>query len=373
MNPSDNDNNVKNRNLENSEDLKPAKKKNKGLKVFMIIAIVIITVLIIAAVTMAVMIYRGRNAALNGNKEVKVDVPSSFSVESTSDANGSYVYHDGKKYQYNDKITTVLFAGIDKRTEQHDVNVFGTAGKADCIFVMALDTESGEYKLMAVSRDSMVDVDVIGSKDIFHGTEKMQICLAYAYGDGKQKSADNLKRSVSRLFFGIPINSYIAFDLDVIPILNNQVGGVKVTVNEDLSRYDPTLYEGAEVTLNDTQAEIFVRRRDIYADANQNNLRMERQKVFLTSFLKQTLALTKEDFSVPLNMYNSCSGSMETDIDASMIAYYTSIFLKSGFDSEKNMLKVPGTTTTDGTYAQYYVDSEKFFEIILDTYYTEVN
>lgn len=370
MNPSDDS--IKSRNLEKSEDTKPKKKKSKALKVFTIIAVVIIVILLAAAITLGVLLFKGRNAALNGNKDVVVDVPETFDVESTAEVNGAYVYHDGKKYQYNDKITTVLFTGIDRRTEQHEEGVFGTAGMADCIFVMALDTESGDYKLMAVSRDSMVDVDVIGSKDIFHGTEKMQICFAYAYGDGKEKSAENLKRSVSRLFFGIPVNSYVAFDLDVIPVLNEQVGGVKVTVNEDLSKYDPALYEGAEVTLNDTQAEIFVRRRDIHLDANQNNLRMERQKIYLTSFLKQTLALTKEDFSVPLNMYKSCSGNMETDIDTSMIAYYTSIFLKSGFDSEKNMLKVPGETTTDGTYAQYYVDTDKFFEIILDTYYTEV-
>ena len=370
MNPSDDS--VKSRNLEKSEDLKPKKKKNKALKVFTIIAIVIIVLLIAAAITLGILIARGRNAALNGNKDVQVDVPETFNVESTAEVNGSYVYHDGKKYQYNDKVTTVLFAGIDKRTYEHEEGVYGTGGKADCIFVMALDTESGNYKLMAVSRDSMVDVDITGSAGLYHGTDKMQICLAYAYGDGKEKSAESLKRAVSRLFFGIPVNSYVAFDLDVIPILNEQVGGVKVTVNEDLSKYDPALYEGAEVTLNDTQAEIFVRRRDIYADANQNNLRMERQKIFLTSFLKQTLKLTKEDFSVPLNMYNICSGNMQTDIDASMIAYYTSIFLKSGFDSDKNMLKVPGETTTDGTLAQYYVDTDKFFEIILDTYYTEV-
>ena len=99
---------------------------------------------------------------------------------------------------------------------------------------------------------------------------------------------------------------------------------------------------------------------------------MERQKIFLISFIKQTLKLTKEDFSVPLKMYNSCSEHMVTDIDASRIAFFTSIFLKSGFDAEKNMLKVPGETKMGKRYAEYYVDTDKFFKIILDTYYTEV-
>lgn len=370
MNPSNDD--IKSRNLDDSEKTTAKKKKSKAFKVFTIIGISIIVILVIVAITLVVLLVKGREAALKGNKDIKVEVPESFSVETADEPSGSYVYYDGKKYQYNDKITTVLFAGIDKRTEQHQENVYGTAGQADCIFVMALDTETGDYKLMAVSRDSMVDINIYDNKGMFQGTSFMQICLAYSYCDGKEKSAENLKRSVSRLFFGIPVNSYCAFDLDVIPILNDMVGGVNVTVNEDLSDRDPALYEGANVTLNGKQAEAFVRRRDIYGGPNQNNLRMERQKIYLESFIKQTLKLTKQDFSTPLNMYNSCTGSMVTDIDAATVTYYTSVFLKSGFNADKNMVKVPGETSKVGDFAQYAVDKDEFFKIILDTYYTEV-
>lgn len=370
MNPSNDS--IKSRDVDESEASKPKKKKSKALKVFTIIGITIISILVIIAIVLVVLLIRGRNAALSGNNNVKVEVPDTFEVESSEEIEGEYVYYDGKKYQYNDKVTTVLFAGIDKRTEEHREGVFGTAGQADCIFVMALDTETGKYKLMAVSRDSMVDVSVFDRAGNFQGTELKQICLAYAYRDGKEESAENLKSAVSRLFFGIPVNSYMAFDLDVIPILNDQVGGVDVTVNEDLSAFDPALYEGANVTLNGTQAELFVRRRDIHGDENQNNLRMERQRIYLTSFLKKTLKLTKEDFSTPLNMYNSCVDYMVTDINAATVTYYTSVFLKSGFDSDENMLKVPGEAKAGEKYAEYYVDKDEFFKIILDTYYTEV-
>lgn len=360
--------NIKSRNIESSD--KP--RKNKGLKVFTIIAVVIISILVIIAIVLGVLVVKGRNAALNGNKDIKVDVPDTFKVESTPEVNNAYVYHDGKKYQYNDKVTTILFAGIDKRNYEHEEGIYGSAGQADCVFVMALNTETGDYKLMAVSRDSMVDVNVIDNQGVFQGTVNEQLCMAYGYGDGKEESAENLKKSVSRLFFGIPVNSYVAFDLDVISILNDQVGGVEVKVNEDLSSRDPELYVGNELTLNGTQAEIFVRARDIYGDENQNNLRMERQKIYLTSFIKKTLKLTKDDISVPLNMYNSCTDYMVTDIDASMITYYTSIFLKSGFNSEENMVKVPGEAKAGERFAEYYVDTDEFFKIILDMYYTEV-
>lgn len=363
-----------------SRDVDPQpKKKSKALKIFTRIGITIIVLLVITASTLAVLLVRGRNEVLNGNQNVKIEVPDSFKTEQTDDNNdgssenvGDIVFYNGKRYKYNDKITTIVFAGIDKRTEEHQQGVYGTAGQADCIFVMALDTESGGYKLMAVSRDSMVDVNIIDNKGVFQGTSNVQINLSYGYGYTKEQSAENLKNAVSRLFFGVPVNKYVAFDLDVIPILNDQVGGVNVTVNEDLTRRDPELYVGNNLTLNGTQAEYFVRTRDVTGDENQNNLRMERQKIYLTSFIKTTLKQTKSNIKKPLQMYNSCIDYMNTDITPSAVTYYTSVFLKSGFDADKNMIKVPGTTIAKDGFAEYHVDTDEFFKIILETYYKEV-
>ena len=350
------------------------KKKNKPLRIFGTIAAIIIGILVIIAVTLVVLMYKGQKSALEANKEVEnIVVPeeTEATIETDTDDENIYIFYNGKKYTYNDKVTTILFAGIDKHAdEQH--GTYGTSGQADTIFVAALNTETGDYKLMAISRDTMTDVNVLDGNGNFSGTEKLQVCLSYAYGDGKEASCENLKRSVSRILLGIPINSYAAVDLDAIPILNDEVGGVEVTVNEDLTTRDPELWVGNTLTLTGAQAETFVRARDITGDENQNNLRMERQKIYLTSFIKKTLALTKEDIKTPLRLYNSVSDYVVTDIDASMITYYTSIFLKTGFSAEDNMVKIPGTTTASEQYAEYYVDNKALFELILDTYYTEV-
>lgn len=351
------------------------KKKNKPLKVFGIIAAVIISILVIVAVTLVVLMFKGQRSAVGGNKDAAsaIEVPSEAEVETVntdSDIN-TYVYYNGKKYKYNDKVTTILFAGIDKHADEQ-YGTYGTAGQADCIIVAALNTETGKYKLMAVSRDTMVDVNVMNPKGEFTGTEKQQVCLAYAYGDGKKTSCENLKRSVSRIMFGIPINAYAAIDLDAIPILNDGIGGVEVDVIEDLSHRDPALTLGAHVLLQGDQAEIFVRTRDVKGDENQNNLRMERQKEYLTGFIKKTLSLTKQDIKTPLNLYNSSKDYTVTDIDAAMITYYTSVFLKTGFSADDNFVKLPGTTTHSEEYAEYYIDNTALFELVLDTYYTEV-
>lgn len=350
-------------------------KKNKALKVFGVIAAVIISILVIVAVTLIVLMFRGQQAAVGGNKDAAsaIEVPSEAEtrVESDSDTN-TYVYYKDKKYRYNDKVTTILFAGIDKHADEQ-LGTFGTAGQADCIIVAALNTETGKYKLMAVSRDTMVDVNVLNPDGSFKGTEKEQVCLAYAYGDGDKGSCENLKKSVSRIMLGIPINAYAAIDLDAIPILNDGVGGVEVNVIEDLSSRDPALTLGSRVTLYGKQAETFVRARDVNGDENQNNLRMDRQKEYLTGFIKKTLSLTKEDIKTPLRLYNDAIDYTVTDIDASMITYYTSVFLKTGFSADENFVKLPGKTTHGEKYAEYYIDNTALFELILDTYYTEVN
>ena len=84
----------------------------------------------------------------------------------------------------------------------------------------------------------MVDVNVCDSAGKFLGTERLQICLAHAYGDGAESSSENLKLSVSRLLFGIPINAYFTLDLDAISILNDAVGGVTVDVIDDVLSFN---------------------------------------------------------------------------------------------------------------------------------------
>ncbi|MEE1282552.1 MAG: LCP family protein, partial [Acutalibacteraceae bacterium] len=346
---------------------KPPKKKKKPIfKVFAGIAATVISLLLIVSITLTVLVSTGRKSLTDNNENTKVTTPKTATVE------GEYVVYDGKKYKYNNKVTTILFSGIDKHTDEHDEEVFGTAGQADSIFVMALNTETGKYKLMAVSRDTMVDVNIVDVNGNFKETKKMQLCLAHAYGDGKEISNENLKASVSRVFFGIPINSYISIDIDAIYALNDAVGGVNVDVIEDLSHRDPALVKGANVTLTGRQAEIYVRARDVRGDANQNNLRMERQLSYVTSFIEQSIAMTKSDIKTPINLFNEITPYTRTDIAPSEITYLASAFLNSGFSVEENYIKVPGKAVAGEEYAEYYTDTDKFFKIILDTYYTRV-
>lgn len=346
------------------------KKKNPRSKAFIMfirVSIALVSVLLIIVISLITMIVMGKNSLLDDNKNVKVRVPAS--VELFDD----YIIYKGHKYKYNNNVTTILFSGIDKETKEHNDEIFGTAGQADAIFVLALDTSTGSYKLMALSRDSMVDVNICDAAGNFKGTKKMQICLAHAYGDGAETSNLNLKRSISRLFFGIPVNAYMSVDLDVIPILNDDVGGVTVNVIEDLTNWNPLFKKGETIVLHGNQAETYVRARDVTGDENQNNLRMERQKGYIDGFVDNALSLTRRDFSTPILLYSDIADYSRTDIDATKISYLASVFLQRGFSSEEDLVKIPGKTVMGEKYAEYHVDTEAFFDIIIQAYYIRID
>lgn len=353
-----------------NKDKKAKKKKGKAFKFFVTLGIVVASLLLIAIITLVVLLFMGKSSMLGDNENASKNIAVPSSVQKADD---DYIIYDGHKYKYNKNVTTILFAGIDKETSEHREGVVGTGGQADSIFVLSLNTDTGKYTMYNVSRDSMVDVNICDTAGNFKGTERMQICLAHSYGDGGDTSNDNLKRSVSRLFFGIPVNAYMSVDLDVIPILNDAVGGVNVNVIEDLSSYDPALKKGANVTLKGEQAEIYVRSRDVSGGVEQNELRMERQKSYIDSFINQTIQLTKNDPTTPISLYNSISDYCKTDIDAAKITYLSSLFVTNGFSSDENIVKVPGQAVMGEKYAEYNVDNDKFFEEILNTYYTRVD
>jgi len=63
--------------------------------------------------------------------------------------------------------------------------------------------------------------------------------------------------AVSNLFYGMPINGYVALNMNAVAMINDAVGGVTVTVPEDMTQVDPSFAEGAAVTLTGDQVEVY--------------------------------------------------------------------------------------------------------------------
>ena len=139
--------------------------------------------------------------------------------------------------------------------------------------------------------------------------------------------------AVSKVLYGIPIDSYMSINLSAISVLNDAVGGVNVQVIGDLTSVDPTLKEGANVTLLGGQAETYVRSRE-FDPLDANMARMQRQQQYITAFAQKALQEMKGDLTLPLDLLNLVSENSVTNLSAPKITYLATKVSGSSFSSD---------------------------------------
>lgn len=281
------------------------------------------------------------------------------------------IYHNGKAYRFNEEMITLLFMGIDQRSEEVEqiLGISGESGQADTIFLVAMNPLNDKIKVIAVSRDTMTEIPIFDARGNYLGEEKNHLGLAYAFGDGREKSCQYMVDAVSRLFYGIPINGYAAFNMSAIATINDAVGGVTVTVPEDLSSVDPLLTKGATVTLKGNSAFYFAKWRNT-AIHDSNTLRMNRQKIYLENFFKQAVKAVQKDYTLQATLYQELSQQMVTDISLDKAVYLSTEALNMTFGGE-DLIALKGTAVQGSVYDEYKVDDDALYELILDVFYIE--
>lgn len=338
---------------------KHRKKKKKLKKVLISIGCIFLSLILLAVGTITYLFFKGSSELLDGS----YTITAPQGVQTQND--GEFVVYKGKTYQYNKNVTNILFMGVDKR-ELEETEVLGTGGQADVIVLIAVDTKTGKISMINISRDTMTDVTVYSANGGYVGSETQQICLSYAYGDGKEKSCENTVNSVKRLFYNIPIKTYLALDLDGIAAVNDSVGGVDVTSPETID----TFVKGQNYHLEGKLAESFVRSRN-HESADANTLRMQRQQVYVTQFMNKVISATKENITTPVDLFNASSPYTCTNLNPSRVLYLSeSIVMSNGMSVE--MSTVPGEAKMGETYAEYYVNESEFYELFLSVFYTLV-
>lgn len=351
-----------NRSSSKSKHKKHRKKKHRmklWKKIFIGVVSTIFALVVLIIGTFAFLIYKGSQEMFE--PEITITAPEGVQTQNQCE----FVVYNGKTYQFNENITNILFMGVDKR-ELDDTTVTGAEGQADVIVLMAFDTKTGKVTMINVSRDTMTDVTIYSANGGYVGSEVQQLCLSYAYGDGKETSCDNTVNSVKRLFYNIPIKSYLSLDLDGIAAINDSVGGVDVVCPETVGDF----VEGQSYHLEGSMAEDFVRSRT-HEIAEANNLRMQRQQIYAEAFMKKIVSETKQNITTPVDLFNASSPYTCTNLNPSKISYLAeTVITGNGISFE--MVTVPGEVKMNGEYAEYYVDEESFYELFLDVFYTEV-
>lgn len=344
-----------------------APRKKKGPLIAVLIIFGILVLLLATAVGAYFYLNKKGEAQLKKNQSIaSITAPE----EASSEDDGKTIVYNGAKYKYNEDNINILFMGVDRDMQDTGEKVIGENGQADVLIWAALDSKTGHLSLINISRDAMVDVNKYNVEDKYLGTDKMQLCLAYSYGDGKEKSCENTLQSVSRLMYGMPINAYVAIDYSAIAPLNDAIGGVTVNVLEDLTRSDSALKAGETVTLHGEQAQTYVRSRNTEV-LDSNNQRMERQKQYIDAFLQQAISQTRKNLTLPVTLYNDVSDYMVTNISASEVTHLATLMIQNGV-SGGDILTVPGEVTQGDVYAEFNPDDKELYKLILSVFYKEI-
>lgn len=347
--------------------------KQKVLLVLLIIGLTLLGLLIAAATTVTILYFKGRSEMLP-DENVVLTVPQSLvddpSISVTVKDNGRYVTYNNKKYKFNENRTNILCIGKDQ-TESGVQTDVGLHGQADTLVLLSIDTKTGEIDAIPISRDTVTDVALYREDGSYHGIEKTQICLSYAYSADDVSSCENVVKSVNRLFYGVPINTYFCIDLGAIPLLNDSVGGVTVTALNDFKRVNGTpVKKGTTITLQGLDAERYVRHRNVML-LNSNSLRMERQKQYISAFFETTMAATKKDLNVPLDLLDKVTDNSTTTLNASRITFLTTTLVSNNSALEFHKINGEVVEGDDG-YAEFITDEKALYELILKVFYTPV-
>lgn len=318
---------------------------------------------VLCLVLSVILVFVGAVFAFLKIGEIKLRESLSFKDEglSSEEAYGdeAEVFYKGQGYVYNQNLINILCIGVDKT----NINVKRDR-QADALYLLSLDTENDKLNVVAISRNTLADIDIYDMNDEFLSTEKAQICVSYAYGKDDKHSAQLTSKAVSRLLYDIPVNAYYTIFMDSVAQLVDAVGGVKVVIPEDMTKASKDWYKGKTVTLNSSNALKFVQYRE-----ETNTPRFERQKLFISSFFKSAKSAITKDISLPIDMYKKLSKSTVTDIKASSVSYLASELIKA----EMKLYNISGEVGFDGKYETFTADEKKLYETVLNLFYIKTN
>lgn len=341
--------------------------RNKKLKLFLMAALLLICC---GIGLMTWHLYQKKirleeNAAVwnTADAEAEGDDPEFGTVHDT-------VTYQGKTYKRNTYIKAILCMGVDRDEDLTEEQQAGSGGQSDGVFVIAQDSARDTVKILAIPRDTMTRIVLTDISGNVLAADTQHLTLAYAYGDGRELSCEYMEKAVTELLGGLKIDGYAAISMKALGTINDAVGGVTVTIDDEgLESRDPEFRYGETITLKGDQAEAYIRYRDI--TKSQTALtRLERQKHFIEEFSKSMRKTAAEKEGFITNLLDQISPYMVTDLTKDQLLDMGMAFLKSSQTlGDGDILTLPGEGVVGEVYDEYIPDLEKTQEMVLNLFY----
>lgn len=241
-----------------------------------------------------------------------------------------------------DKPLTILLMGVDTGDASRG-GATSWDGNSDSQIVMTLNPKTKTATMVSLERDTMTNI--IDNKGNIVSQQKMNAAYPSGYNAGGLNDAALYAMSTIGQQAGIPINNFVAINMDGLVSLVNDVGGISV-VNDSggndayqgtsegqqiqlptgetvdsgaiyisntepaYTAYVPYYSDHREQTLNGEQALVFARDRDTLANGDYG--RAAHQREVLSQLAKKLVNLN--NISQYQKFLNDISGDIKTNI-----------------------------------------------------------
>lgn len=320
---------------------------------------VFILIVLVLLIVVGVYIFRNRRTTPVDQSQTSAEVPSQSGANT--------ITYEGEQYRYNTNLTNILFLGVDKNEPVTLQNTPGTAGQSDCIMILSLNSEDNTARILQIPRDTMTEVDIYDVNGNYYTSLQAQVATQYAYGNGKENSCWAAKKKIGELLYGLPIDGYLSMNIDGISTLNDAVGGVTITFDEDYTSVDPAFVKGETLTLTGDQAERYVRYRDVTQFGSADD-RMVRQ----TQYIPALISTIKSKLGNVGALYESFFPVLQPYIVTDLSADQINSLSKYSYQPELTET-VPGERKMGAKNEEFYANDAELRELLIKVFYKSVS
>ena len=168
---------------------------------------------------------------------------------------------------------TVLFLGFDVDSNNSDVN-----------WLFQFDIAGGKLNVLQIPRDTFMPTYTNSSTGKFNSI--------YQLGD---QNINSIQRVVNAIQdnFGIPVDAYVTTHCYDIVDMVDLVGGIPITLDQQITYEADKIIPAGYSVLNGTQAEWFVRYRSGFAEGDIG--RVKNQRKFLAAAMEKMLHIYSDE------------------------------------------------------------------------------
>ena len=274
------------------------------------------------------------------------------------------VYFDKGDYGYDHRIETFLIIGTDgSGNEEVGENYRGSM--ADFLTLFVIDHTDDSYGFLELDRNTITPICVTDSLGERLGYYDIQLCYSHYFGSDPESSAENSIEAVSTMLGSLEkIDGYYVLNMDDIGLVADAVGGVEVTLEDDLTSIDPSFTKGSTVLLKGDQAEAFVRAR-MGVGEGDNKARMRRQRAFINAFYEKAMERVSHDKTFLNDLYQLFDDVAVTDISGNEVSRIAEAMRKG---TNKGIVEIEGETKVEVSPADneeheaFYPDEDSIIE-----------